>query len=158
MANSNEKAYDSKTYTRISLPCNKCATDQPAGTTAPAPEASVTDDTETSIPAAGNIRVRRGAGTEGSRNLIFLDREISQIAFNWRVLAQAEDKQVPLLERLKYLCIVGSNLDEFFEVRIASLLAQNTVDGELSQDPAFRQQLRKISENCHQLAQRQYEC
>ncbi|WP_229793028.1 polyphosphate kinase 1 [Undibacterium squillarum] len=103
------------------------------------------------------MRVRRGAGTEGSRNLIFLDREISQIAFNWRVLAQAEDKQVPLLERLKYLCIVGSNLDEFFEVRIASLLAQNTVDGELSQDPAFRQQLRKISENCHQLAQRQYE-
>ena len=117
----------------------------------------MTDDTETSIPAAGNIRARRGAGTEGSRNLIFLDREISQIAFNWRVLAQAEDKQVPLLERLKYLCIVGSNLDEFFEVRIASLLAQNTVDGELSQDPAFRQQLRKISENCHQLAQRQYE-
>ena len=117
----------------------------------------MTDDTETSIPAAGNIRARRGAGTEGSRNLIFLDREISQIAFNWRVLAQAEDKQVPLLERLKYLCIVGSNLDEFFEVRIASLLAQNTVDGELSQDPAFRQQLRKISESCHQLAQRQYE-
>lgn len=138
-------------------PVANAATDQPAGTTAPAPEASVTDDTETSIPAAGNIRVRRGAGTEGSRNLIFLDREISQIAFNWRVLAQAEDKQVPLLERLKYLCIVGSNLDEFFEVRIASLLAQNTVDGELSQDPAFRQQLRKISENCHQLAQRQYE-
>ncbi len=138
-------------------PVTNAATDQPAGTTAPAPEASVTDDTETSIPAAGNIRVRRGAGTEGSRNLIFLDREISQIAFNWRVLAQAEDKQVPLLERLKYLCIVGSNLDEFFEVRIASLLAQNTVDGELSQDPAFRQQLRKISENCHQLAQRQYE-
>ena len=137
-------------------PVTNAVTDHPAGQPSPAPEASVTDDTESGIPTA-NVRAPRGTGTEGSRNIIFLDREISQIAFNRRVLAQAEDKQVPLLERLKYLCIVGSNLDEFFEVRIASLLAQNTVDGELSQDPAFRQQLRKISENCHQLALRQYE-
>ena len=95
--------------------------------------------------------------TEFSRNVMFLDREMSQIAFNWRVLAQAEDKTIPLLERLRYLCIVGSNLDEFFEVRVASLLAQNTVDGELVQHPAFQATLKRISKECHELAQRQYE-
>ncbi|HAN56683.1 MAG TPA: hypothetical protein DCQ77_11105, partial [Betaproteobacteria bacterium] len=47
----------------------------------------------------------------------FLNRELSLLAFNERVLAQAEDPAMPLLERLKFICIVSSNLDEFFEVR-----------------------------------------
>ncbi|MEZ5728873.1 MAG: polyphosphate kinase 1 [Burkholderiaceae bacterium] len=50
-----------------------------------------------------------------------LDREQSLLAFNERVLAQAEDERVPLLERLRFLTIVSANLDEFFEVRIADL-------------------------------------
>lgn len=94
---------------------------------------------------------------ELSRAVVFLDREMSQIAFNWRVLAQAEDRSIPLLERLRYLCIVGSNLDEFFEVRVASLLAQNTIDGELAQHPAFLAMMERIATECHQLATRQYE-
>lgn len=49
-----------------------------------------------------------------------LCRESSLIQFNRRVLAQAADKHVPLLERLKFLCIVSSNIDEFFEVRVAA--------------------------------------
>ncbi|MDR0480315.1 MAG: polyphosphate kinase 1 [Gallionellaceae bacterium] len=54
----------------------------------------------------------------------FLNRELGLLEFNQRVLAQAEDASVPLLERLKYLCIVSSNLDEFFEIRIAGLKEQ----------------------------------
>ena len=54
----------------------------------------------------------------------FLNRELQALEFNRRVLAQAEDRAVPLLERLKFLCIVSSNLDEFFEIRVSSVKEQ----------------------------------
>jgi len=59
----------------------------------------------------------------------FINREAALLAFNWRVLAQAEDGRVPPLERLKYLCIVSSNLDEFFEIRVAGLKQQLELGG-----------------------------
>ncbi|MBP7370193.1 MAG: polyphosphate kinase 1 [Arenimonas sp.] len=52
---------------------------------------------------------------------LFLNRELSQLEFNFRVLAQAQDERIPLLERLKYLCISCTNLDEFFEIRAATV-------------------------------------
>ncbi|WP_028770145.1 polyphosphate kinase 1 [Silanimonas lenta] len=64
-------------------------------------------------PAAGTTPLPDGE--------LFLSRELSQLAFNRRVLAQAEDPSIPLLERLRYLCISCTNLDEFFEIRVASL-------------------------------------
>src|SRR4030095_12634710 len=54
--------------------------------------------------------------------LPLLSRELSILEFNRRVLAQARRSDVPVLERLRYVTIVSSNLDEFFEVRFADLL------------------------------------
>jgi len=61
----------------------------------------------------------------------FLNRELSWLDFNRRVLALAENPAQPLLERVKYLAIVSTNLDEFFQVRVAGLLAQ--VDADMTQ-------------------------
>ena len=94
--------------------------------------------------------------TEINPTAIYLNRELSQLAFNRRVLAQAENKQIPLLERLRYLCICSSNLDEFFEVRIASLLA-NRIEGEHIDPPELSAALERTSIECHQIVARQYE-
>jgi polyphosphate kinase len=52
---------------------------------------------------------------------LYINRELSQFEFNKRVLAQAQDPSIPLLERLRFLCITCTNLDEFFEIRVAAL-------------------------------------
>ncbi len=84
-----------------------------------------------------------------------LNRELSLLAFNRRVLAQAEDTGIPLLERLKYLCIVSSNLDEFFEVRIASLIARNRQDHGIAH-PVSLPNLAEVTEACQALVRQQY--
>lgn len=54
----------------------------------------------------------------------YINRELSLLEFNRRVIAQAEDNSLPLLERLKFLCIASANLDEFFEIRVAGVKQQ----------------------------------
>jgi polyphosphate kinase len=79
----------------------------------------------TATEAATNIDAASGAG-RGLRLAphLYLNRDLGQLAFTRRVLAQAENENYPLLERLKFLCIVSSNLDEFFEIRVAGLHAE----------------------------------
>ena len=89
----------------------------------------------------------------------FLNRELGQLEFNRRVLAQAEDTSVPLLERLKYLCIVSSNLDEFFEIRVAGLKEQIKLGSVAAGADGMtaRQTLKLVCEQAHQLIERQYQ-
>ena len=90
----------------------------------------------------------------------FLNRELSWLEFNARVLEEATDPAVPLLERLKFLAITSSNLDEFFMVRVGGLL-QLLEQGKNIFDPAgltTRQQLLQISRRTHKLVADQYGC
>ena len=88
----------------------------------------------------------------------YINRELSLLAFNSRVLELAQDTTIPLLERLKYLCISSSNLDEFFEVRVGSLKQQLTLDlASIGADGLTpKATLRAISEAAHDLVERQY--
>ena len=79
---------------------------------------------------------RRKLGSNLNAPELYLNRELTWLAFNQRVLHEAEDERTPLLERVKFLAIVSSNLDEFFMKRIGGLkqqqaagIRQRTVDG-----------------------------
>ena len=88
----------------------------------------------------------------------FLNRELGQLEFNRRVLAQAEDAAIPLLERLKYLCIGSSNLDEFFEIRVAGLMEQIKLGGISTgaDGMSAHHTLKLVREQAHQLIEHQY--
>ena len=88
----------------------------------------------------------------------YRNRELSWIGFNERVLSEAKDKQIPLFERLKFLSITASNLDEFFMIRVASL-KDMVHAGYTKPDIAgmtAKEQLEKISVKTHELVQEQY--
>ena len=89
---------------------------------------------------------------------LYIHRELSQLQFNIRVLEQALDESYPLLERLKFLLIFSSNLDEFFEIRVAGLKKQITFAREQTGPDGLQPQqvLSKISETAHYQVSRQY--
>ena len=90
---------------------------------------------------------------------LYFNRELSQLDFNFRVLAQAQDANVPLLERLRYLCISCTNLDEFFEIRAATVRhAQDFGMAARADGQAPATILRRIHERAAKLVDAQYLC
>src|SRR5712691_6513137 len=90
----------------------------------------------------------------------FINRELSWLEFNQRVLDEALDGKNPLLERVKFFCITSSNLDEFFEVRIAGLkqqieseVVERSVDGLTATET-----LRAVTRRVRRMVEQQYAC
>ena len=90
----------------------------------------------------------------------YFNRELSWLAFNRRVLEQAQNERHPLLERVRFLAIVSSNLDEFFEIRVAGLIQQ--VDSGVTESSldglGAREQLRRIHSVVASIVEDQYYC
>ncbi len=122
------------------------------------------------LPSAGRLEARaqkrREATTAETPSLVrqdtagpILDSEVSLLSFNERVLALAEDESVPLLERVRYLAIVASNLDEFFAVRVGGLKfsGQEVSDESSGASPADTR-LAQLARQTRALLVRQYAC
>ena len=89
---------------------------------------------------------------------LYLNRELGQLEFNRRVLALAEDRRMPALERLRYLCIVDSNLDEFFEIRVAGLKEQIAAGSPPGPDGMpLDQVFKRVAQVTRELVDRQYQ-
>ena len=110
------------------------------------------------IEAVEKVKLPHLSGDFGTDR--FLDREISWLDFNTRVLELAEDPDLYLLERLNFLSIVGSNLDEFFMVRVAGLRRRIATGIAVPSAAGMTpdEQMEEISESAHQLMERQHRC
>src|SRR2546421_12774451 len=92
---------------------------------------------------------------------LYINRDLSWLEFNRRVLEEAQDPQVPLLERLKFLAIFGSNLDEFFMVRVGGLQQKVQAGipfGSGADRMPPKEQLERVSQVVRQLVAEGYDC
>src|SRR6516165_10439974 len=92
---------------------------------------------------------------------LYLNRELSCLAFNRRVLEEARDPTVPLLERLKFLAIFESNLDEFFMVRVGGLQQKaqaNIAYGSGADRMPVKEQLERIGQAVRRMTDETYRC
>src|SRR5688572_8180105 len=112
----------------------------------------------TTLPAANAATLDADADQLRDTSLYF-NRDLSQLDFNFRVLAQAQDSSMPLLERLRYLCISCTNLDEFFEIRAGTLRhAQDLGLTPGADGLAPATVLARIHDRAADLVAAQYEC
>jgi polyphosphate kinase len=137
------------------------ATSPPAAHDPPAEARAQGNHDARTPPTASNMSPRIDRELQNPE--LYLNRELTWLSFNWRVLHEGEDRRTPLLERVKFLAITASNLDEFFMKRIGGLKQQEgarmpelTVDGRtpLQQISESYQMVRAIEERMHNLMTR----
>ncbi|MFT6389893.1 MAG: polyphosphate kinase [Cellvibrionaceae bacterium] len=116
------------------------------------------DGRETSLESKGDLQ-NEAPPIDLSSPELYINRELSHLAFNKRVLSQALDEDHPLLERLRFLLIFSSNLDEFFEIRVANLKKDLLMQREtIAIDGLHASEvLSQISQICHDTIIQQYE-
>ena len=137
--------------------------DKPAGSSLDMPAMSTqAAQTHASRKAAPRTAARPAAGARAParRRGAYFNRELSWLAFNRRVLDLARNPKTPLLERVKFLAIVGSNLDEFFEIRVAGLIQQveSGITKPTAEGLSPGEQLRRIRALVASLVEDQYRC
>lgn len=110
------------------------------------------------VSTAENVKTAEMMTTDLSSPEFYINRELSLLEFNRRVIEQALDENHPLLERLRFLCIASTNLDEFFEIRVAGLRQQvkygSVQTGSDNLSPSDT--LAHVSETVHELVDKQY--
>jgi polyphosphate kinase len=151
------------TATPTAQPVTPAATPATPQSSPPAPPASTVPSAQQSLlphsmAAPPSVQSPTTADSPDLRAAsLYLNRELSWLEFNARVLAEAENESVPLLERLKFHAIVSSNMDEFFMVRVAGLKQQLTgeVDEFTADGLSVAEQLSAISARVHELFDRQ---
>ncbi|MDA5093635.1 RNA degradosome polyphosphate kinase [Aliiroseovarius sp. KMU-50] len=121
-------------------------------TKADAPKTPLSDFLHSGFPPATKLSEEAIAGPKR-----FFNRELSWLGFNWRVLEEAENPRVPLLERLRFLSISATNLDEFYTVRVAGLreLVREDVTTPAADGLLPAEQLKLINQNARALMARQ---
>lgn len=95
---------------------------------------------------------------EAQENQIFINRELSWLDFNRRVLALSKDKTVPLAEQMKFAAIYGSNLDEFFMVRVGSLYDRTLLKNEITENKTNMTAAQQLAAIMPKTAELQEQC
>ena len=109
-------------------------------------------------PMAPKARVPAAVDIDLDSPELYINRELSQLEFMRRVIAQAQDEHVPVLERLRFVCIASLVLDEFFEIRVAGLKQQEAYGSTHrgADNLSAAEQLRALAHTAQQLVNEQY--